>query len=91
MFDGITEKELLQKVLKGPIHFSVISASAFYDQSIGKWKVRLITRESGIERERFVEVKRGESKEYNLDILANRLSKHGIQQITLDFTSLYSP
>jgi hypothetical protein len=29
MFDGITEKELLEKAMKGPIHFLVIRASAF--------------------------------------------------------------
>jgi hypothetical protein len=90
MFDGITENELKKRIDQRQIYpFSVISVSAFVEPLTRKWQVKIKICEDGIDKEGFIEVKRGEVKSYsNLQTLANRLASCGVMELILDLSGI---
>lgn len=90
MFDGISEAKLKHKVRHGESYeFHVINAEATYDHQNNSWKVKLKIMEKGVEKEFYIEEKRGSAKDYSsLDRMVKRLSTHGLKKILVDLTSL---
>lgn len=90
MFDGISEAKLKHKIQHGELYdFHVIKAEATYDHQNNSWKVKLKIKEEGVEKEFYIEEKRGSAKDYSsLDRMVKRLSVHGLKQIFVDLTSL---
>lgn len=90
MFDGIAEKEL-EKRLKYPNHygFTLIDAVALFDQKLNGWRVKIVFREREIERELYIDTKRGETKLYaSLNTIAAKLVQVGLKRVIVDLSAV---